>query len=79
MTNQNLENKAKYERENSMKLPEKLLANCESCKKETVFEYYAIQQGNRNIKSFALYNCTGCKGTRSYNTLMTKLNGRVVD
>jgi len=76
----NIEDKAKYENETGQKLPDKILADCETCKKETVFEYFAIQEGYKIIPAAPLYNCTGgCRGTKAYPTLMNKFNGRAIE
>ena len=79
-----IEDKAKYEKANGQKLPDKILADCELCEGERTFEYTAIQGGYVMMPDIPLYTCTGCtnparKFTRAYQTLMKDFNGGAVE
>ncbi len=79
----NIEDKAKYENETGQKLPDKILADCDMCKAERVFAYSYIQSGFGIGKDIPMYDCMSCpktcRGTKSYNSLMTKFNGRSLE
>jgi hypothetical protein len=80
MTNKNIEDKTKYEKENGKKLPEKLQAYCDICNEEREFVYAYVQSGCGLMKDIPMYDCiSGCRGTKAYSTLMTKFNGRIID
>jgi len=79
MTNSKLEDKARYENETGQKLPEKILAYCDICQKEIEFVYAFIQSGFSIMRNIPIYNCAGCKGTKSYKSLINNSKGRNAD
>ena len=80
MKNQKISLEQRAGNVNPKDFPKELLAYCEICKKDTTFIRFEFQLGYNIVPDDYLYNCAGgCRGTKAYETLMKRFNGRVIE
>lgn len=76
----NIEDKAQIP--NPEEIPAKIQADCDMCNENTTFEYVYTQSfpGKNDVYVYGCIKCSKMpRNTKSYQTLMNKFNGRVID